>query len=560
MPNEREGPRYGLGLDPTALRQRVAALESEAVRHREMHDRMLALTNRYEALLAAVPELIVEVDANKVMRWLNKAARDFYGGDVTGRRPDEFFEGDQPTYEIVQPLFNGDESVIYLESWQRRHDGAPRLLAWWCRVLKDAHGRVQGAISTARDITDARLALEQLRESEERFRQLAENIPEVFWIGTLDWSRVLYVSPAYEVVWGRSREELYRNGHAWVEGVIAEDRPGVLDALANRAGGGLAPIIFPDYRIRRPDGSLRWVAARGFPVADAQGRPYRIAGIAADVTARKHTEEELARHRQHLEDSVRARTEELESFSYSVSHDLRAPLRAISGFSQVLLEDHAASLPAEAQSHLGRIARNAAHMSQLIDDMLRLYRLGRQEMSLGRVDVAALARAVQAELIAQSSGRAIDLQIREMPAACGDHALLRQVIANLLSNAVKFTQGRDPAHIEVGGWARDNETIYYVKDNGVGFDMQFADRLFRPFQRLHSDQRYEGTGIGLGIVERIVARHGGKVWAEGSPERGATFYFALPAGAAGDHRLPGPLTSSFAAGQDFPSGPCARTQ
>jgi PAS domain S-box-containing protein len=494
----------------------------------ETHERLLTLSQRYEALLAAVPEMIVEVDGNKVMRWMNKAARDFYGGDVTGHRPDEYFVGPQPTYQIVQPLFNGDEGVIYLESWQRRHDGEGRLLAWWCRVLKDSEGRVQGAISTARDITDSTRALERLRESEQRFRQLAENIQEVFWIGTLDWSRILYVSPAYEAIWGRSSEELYHDAHAWLDSVITEDRPGVMDVIVNHSAEDFAPVIFPEYRIRRPDGTLRWIAARGFPVADPSGRAYRIAGIAVDVTSRKQIEGELADYRQHLEEQVRCRTEELEAFSYSVSHDLRAPLRAINGFAQVLMEDHAASLAADAQKYLATIARNAAHMSQLIDDLLRLSRLGQQEMTLSKIDMAELARTVVSDLAGTTAGRTVDLRIGALPPVYGDYALLRQVVMNLLSNALKFTQERDAAAIEVGGSTEDAETVYYVRDNGIGFDMQYADRLFGAFQRLHSDPRFEGTGIGLGIVRRIVERHGGRVWAEGVPDGGATFYFALP--------------------------------
>jgi PAS domain S-box-containing protein len=534
--SERHAADSGDG-ELAELRRRLADLGAQSTRHRETHERLLALSQRYEALLAAVPEMIVEVDADKVMRWLNRAARDFYGGDVTGRKPDEFFVGDQPTYQIVQPIFNGDENVIYLESWQRRHDGETRLLAWWCRVLKDSEGQVQGAISTARDITDSRRALELLRESEERFRQLAENIQEVFWIGAPDWSQVLYVSPAYEVIWGRSREELYRDAHAWLESLVVEDRPGVMSAIANRDPRDLAPIIFPEYRIRRPDGSLRWIAARGFPVADPTGRAYRIAGIAEDMTRRKQVEEELAGHRHHLEELVRRRTEELESFSYSVSHDLRAPLRAISGFAQVLLEDHAAALDADAQGCLNTIVRNAAHMSQLIDDILRLSRLGRQEMSLSRIDMTALVREVLTEFAGETAGRALDLRIAEMPPAFGDQALLRQVVTNLLSNALKFTQWRDGAVIELGGWTDSDETIYYVKDNGVGFDMQYADKLFGTFQRLHSDPRYQGTGIGLGIVRRIVDRHGGRVWAKGVPDEGAIFYFALPTPEAARSRV-----------------------
>jgi len=249
---------------------------------------------------------------------------------------------------------------------------------------------------------------------------------------------------------------------------------------------------------------------------------------ARDITETRLVETELARHRDQLEDLVRQRTEEVESFCYSVSHDLRSPLRAIDGFARVLLEDHVASLDAEAQGHLRTIARNTTRMSTLIDDILKLSRLGRQEMQWSRVDMAALILAAQSDLGAELSGRRIDLRLGSLPQAFGDEALLRAMFANLLSNAIKFTTGREVAVIEVDGRQEGAETIFTVRDNGVGFDMRYADKLFGPFQRLHSEAEFPGTGIGLGIVKRIVDRHGGRIWAESEPDQGAAFHVALP--------------------------------
>ena len=248
--------------------------------------------------------------------------------------------------------------------------------------------------------------------------------------------------------------------------------------------------------------------------------------------------EQVSRSHHHLESQVAERTRalertnaELESFSYSVSHDLRAPLRAIHGFARILLEDHNAQLDPEAQRLLGVIDQNTRRMGQLIDDLLAFSRLGRQEISTRTVDMQELTRAVvdevqraEAEFGRQGS---LQIQVGALPKARGDRALLRQVMSNLIQNAAKFTRGRTDARIEVGAQGNGTQTAYFVKDNGAGFDPRFTDKLFGVFQRLHTDDQFDGTGVGLAIVKRIVQRHGGRVWAEGQLNQGATFYFTV---------------------------------
>ena len=250
--------------------------------------------------------------------------------------------------------------------------------------------------------------------------------------------------------------------------------------------------------------------------------------------------EQVSRSHHHLEAQVAQRTQalegtnaELESFSYSVSHDLRAPLRAIHGFARILLEDHNAQLDPEAQRLLGVIDQNTRRMGQLIDDLLAFSRLGRQEIAAGgRVDMTELTRLV-ADEVRRTEGEQnghVEIRVASLAPAQGDRALLRQVISNLLQNAVKFTRGRPNARIEVGSRPEGKQTVYYVKDNGAGFDERYIDKLFGVFQRLHSNEEFEGTGVGLAIVKRIVQRHGGRVWAEGKLNEGATFFFSLPYG------------------------------
>lgn len=224
---------------------------------------------------------------------------------------------------------------------------------------------------------------------------------------------------------------------------------------------------------------------------------------------------------------LRAANRELEAFSYSVSHDLRAPLRAIVGFVQILEEDHAATLDATARHHLERVKLNARRMGQLIDDLLSFSQIGRATMLRQSIDMQAMATAVAQEAIA-ASGRHVDLTVEPLPQAHGEAALVNQVFVNLISNAVKFTAKVDRPAIVIGARHDDRETIYFVRDNGVGFDERHAEKLFGVFQRLHRPEEFEGTGVGLAIVHRIISRHGGRVWAEGKVGAGATFSFTMP--------------------------------
>ncbi|MGB3056784.1 MAG: ATP-binding protein [Candidatus Omnitrophota bacterium] len=247
-----------------------------------------------------------------------------------------------------------------------------------------------------------------------------------------------------------------------------------------------------------------------------------------DITERKRAEEELIRYREHLEELVKERTEELESFSYSVSHDLRAPLRAIDGFSNILKEDYSEKLDEEGKKVTDVIQENTRNMSQLIDDLLAFSRVGRQDMRVSEVDISSLAKEESERQKASAPERDIEFDIKEVPAAKGDRKMIQQALANLMSNSVKFTRPKEKAVIEIGATPGEDRNIYYIKDNGVGFNMEYKDKLFAVFQRLHGKDEFEGTGVGLAIVQRIIRRHGGDIWAEGKSGEGATFYFTLP--------------------------------
>jgi two-component system sensor histidine kinase/response regulator len=261
----------------------------------------------------------------------------------------------------------------------------------------------------------------------------------------------------------------------------------------------------------------------------------RTSELRKEIEERKRAEEEIKRLNEELEERVRERTaqleaanKELEAFSYSVSHDLRAPLRAMDGFTEILLREYSPKLDDEGKRICSTIIENTKKMGQLIDELLALSRLGRAEMHFSSLDMKALANAVYDELTTQKMRQRINFHLDDLKKASGDPILFRQVWMNLISNAIKFTSRRERAVISITSREEEDRVVYCVKDNGAGFNMKYADKLFGVFQRLHSEKDFEGTGVGLAIVQRIVQRHSGKVWAEGETDKGAAFFFSLP--------------------------------
>jgi PAS domain S-box-containing protein len=300
-----------------------------------------------------------------------------------------------------------------------------------------------------------------------------------------------------------------------------------------------------EFEMVRKDGSILPVLLSATTVTDNNGEFIMSRATSYDITERRKAEEDIRRFNEQLEKKVIDRTrdleaanKELEDFTYTVSHDLRTPLRAIDGFSRMLLRDEGNNLTENTQRKIDVIRDNVQRMGRLIDDLLALSRLGRTTMSLSSVDMEKLVNETWNDLCAIDDGHRKELQMWPLPGFFGDRALVRQVLANLLSNAVKYSRPKGRAIIEIGGKDSGDEILYYVKDKGVGFDMRYYDKLFGAFQRLHSDEEFEGTGVGLAIVRRIVHRHGGTVWAEGKVDEGAVFYFTLPANNTGEIRIP----------------------
>lgn len=375
------------------------------------------------------------------------------------------------------------------------------------------------------------MAAEELRESEERYRSLFENMLNgfahckmLFENGRPTDFIYLDVNPAFEKLTGL-KDVTGKKVTEVIPGIREAD-PALFEIYGNVALTG-EPERFETH----VEALKSW-----FSIAVYSPKKEYFVAIFDVITERKLAEKELRKHRDHLEELVEQRTlelkavnKELEAFSYSVSHDLKTPLRAIDGFSNVMIEEYSGKLDNEGRRLLGIIRSSAQQMSQLIHDLLDFSRISRQQISESYIDMNALVRNILEELGPSLSGRKVELRINPLQPARGDRAMLRQALLNLLSNAAKFTQPRNEAFIEVGSTVKDSETVYFVKDNGVGFDMRYADKLFGVFQRLHSPEEFEGTGVGLAIVQRVIHRHGGGVWAEGRVNEGAVFYFSLPA-------------------------------
>jgi PAS domain S-box-containing protein len=439
----------------------------------------------------------------------------------------DLFANPQRRSEIMR-LMAERPGLRAFENVYRRKDGSTftGMLHVW--PVCDANNRLLHMEGFIEDITERKQAEEQLKTLSLAIEQSASSMAILDKAGIFE-----YVNPKFLDVYGISREEVV--GKQWQsflspQSTFREKDQEITDTMTRRGMMWKGEITD-----RARSGETVWRAATIFPIRDAKGEIAHYAYIGEDITERKQAEEQIRKLNEELERRVAERTaqleaanKELEAFTYSVSHDLRAPLRAIDGYTRILVEDYQPILDAEGKRVCNVVRNEANRLGKLIDNLLTFSRLSRADMQIAPIDMAGLAHSAFNEVVPPESRERIDFHVTSLPPAIGDPLLIRQVWVNLLSNAVKFSARRERAKIEVGNRQAGDENIYYVRDNGAGFDMQYADKLFGVFQRLHSEKEFEGTGVGLAIVQRIIRRHGGRVWAEGTLDQGATFYFALP--------------------------------
>jgi PAS domain S-box-containing protein len=490
---------------------------------------------QFRTLANAIPQLCWTANADGWITWYNERWYQY-----TGTTPQDMEGwGWQSVHDpeiLPKVLERWKASISTGEPFDmvfplRGADGVFRPFLTRVMPVRDQQGMLVRWFGTNTDISDQKRVEEALRQTEVSLAQ-AQRIAHM---GNWEWDI------AADRAWWS--EEMYRifgldsqGDNLTLERSLAFMHPddrGAVQAAVKRALEGREPYEM-EYRIVRQDGSQRYVSAQGEVSFDAERRPLRMVGIVHDITQRKQAEEEIHRLNEELEQRVVERTaqlaaanQELEAFSYSVSHDLRAPLRHVDGFSKILSEEFQSLLPPDAQEYIAIIRDSVRQMGMLIDDLLRLARVGRAELRFQATNLGELAQEIVDDLNRANPSRRIEWRIQPLPPVECDRSLMRQVLANLLLNAVKFTRPRELAVIEVGACNHHNRPVFFVHDNGTGFDMKYADKLFGVFQRLHRAEDFEGTGVGLAIVQRIIHKHGGRVWAEAQLDRGATFYFML---------------------------------
>jgi PAS domain S-box-containing protein len=479
-------------------------------------------------LFHAAVKLIIDPDTGSIMD-ANEAAVRYYGWSheqITHMKIQDINTCPSEEVKVAMEDVKARKRASF-EFRHRRADGSVRDVEVFSTNIK-----VQGKDifhTIVHDITERKGAEEKLKQSQLLNEAIISSVPGLLY---------LFDNTGHIIQWNKQAEKITGYSFEEIKAKYIFDWFGDFEPDKSNIKNGINEVMTKGYSsteahlITKDGNRIPWFFT-GVKLNIA-GKDHLL-GIGIDITERKKAEEELERYHQHLEELVRERTtnleasnKELEAFSYSASHDLRAPLRSIDGFSQALLEDCWDKLDIQGKDYLIRIKAASKRMADLIEDMLQLSRITRMEMNIEKVDLTRIARSVIDELQKSQPRRNVEIRIAEGLEDTADLRLMRIVLDNLLSNAWKFTERQAKAKVEFGLWKmEDTRKVYFIRDNGAGFDMAYADKLFAPFQRLHADDEFPGTGIGLATVRRIINRHGGRIRAEGKIDKGATFYFSI---------------------------------
>ncbi len=454
--------------------------------------------------LSEAPHPLLRLSGDGLIIYANAACRKLlssWGSETGGCVP-------EPLRGIVAEAFSkGSHTAMYMECGARSY-------SFTVVPITDA-----GYVNLyGRDVTEAKKIEKALQETKDRYLHIVEDSTEMIARGGIE-GILTFVNDAWLRNLGGDKSAYI--GHNIREFIPPEDQEKIGPLVSQFNPGKISREI--ESQMILPSGESRWYLWSIQAIYDRKGRFIEFQGVGRDITDRKRVEKMLEERTARLEEI----NKELETFSYSVSHDLRAPLRAIDGYARMILNKQGDKFDEDTLRKFNEIRSGTQTMGRLIDDLLALSHLSRKDLSMHKLDMADIIRDVWQELETIYPDRDMTLTIHSLPPGHGDRTLIKQLYANLLENAVKFTKDRDAAHIEAGGYVNEEGEVYYVRDNGIGFDMAYYDKLFGIFQRLHSPTDYEGTGVGLATVQRIVHRHGGRVWAEGKVDEGACFYFTL---------------------------------
>lgn len=482
--------------------------------------------------LRSIGDGIITTDLEANITFINRTAELLIGCDakvVVGRKSWEVFRlvdhnGKERRQCPVQIVLETREATGY-----RNHtsvvqgDGHLRPVSYSATPLRSPEGQMQGVVLAFHCVKDL------VAKSADRISLIAKATNDAVW----DWDLMtgqFWWNDAVHSLFDYLPEEIEGSVEWFLSRVHPEDRERL---KARMFSPGELRHWQEEYRFASRDGSDRVVFERGYVLRDPLGNPVRMLGTMMDVTSRRNAQDELLRLNADLELTVQERTTELreanrqlESFSYSVSHDLRSPLRSIMVLSRILKDENLDRLDQESKDNLARLVVNAERMAKLIDDLLQYSRLSRSKLHIKRFSLSDIASSVAEDLCGKPGCQAKIMVEPDMVAEC-DPDLIRILFENLIGNAVKYSSRVDSPRVEVGQTEVHGQTTYFVRDNGAGFDPKYTDKLFVPFERLHDSEEFEGTGIGLANVHRIVQRHGGRVWATGEVGKGATFYFTL---------------------------------
>jgi PAS domain S-box-containing protein len=424
------------------------------------------------------------------------------------------------------PIGRG-ESVQHFETMSVRKESKNIDLSATTSPIRDRSGAIVGASNIGRDIADRERAEQTVKESPATSQAALEEIADQQFaldqhamVAVADaQGTITYVNDKFCAISQYSKDELVGQNHRILNS--RHHPPEFFQEIYRTIANG--KVWRNEIKNRTKDGSIYWVDTAILPCMNEEGKPRKYMAVGVDITDRKRAEEALQQRTVELE----AAHQELETFTYSVSHDLRAPLRHISAFSKILAEEYSTQMPGEAQRYLQRVQDGIQRMGLLVDDLLNLARVGRQELRRQVTGLNSVVREVVRDLQPECEGRQVEWRVGSLPLVECDPDLMKQVFQHLLSNALKYTRPRSSALIEVGTQDSGGQTIVFVRDNGVGFSMKYADKLFGVFQRLHRAEDFEGTGVGLATVQRVIHKHGGRVWAEAELDNGAVFYFTI---------------------------------